>query len=135
MADEALICILLVDSEIINLQNVGHFLEQNGYQVDTAADSSKAISLLAQESYDLVITDLKIGEVGGVEVLKSVKEMYPQIEVIIFTGCATINSAVEAMSQGTFYYMAKPIKLKELHELVAQATEKTLLRRGISRLK
>ncbi len=135
MSKESTIRILLVDDEIINLQNVGHFLEHNGYQVTTAANGSDAINQLNHGVFDLVITDLKMGDVDGVEVLKTAKELHPQIEVIVVTGYATINSAVEAMAQGAFYYMAKPIKLQELQTLIVQATEKTMLRREISRLK
>jgi len=135
MSEEATISILLVDDEVINLQNVSHFLVQRGYQVTTAANGSDAISLLNLKAFDLVITDLKMPDVDGVQVMESAKQFYPEIEVIIITGYATINSAVKAMSRGAFYYMAKPIKLKELHDLIVKATEKTMLRREISFLK
>ncbi len=135
MGEETPIRILVVDDEVVNVKNVQRFLGNKGYDVVTATDGGDAISLLQAQPFDLVITDLKMGAVGGVEVLVAAKELYPQIEVIIFTGYATVNSAVEAMSQGAFYYMAKPIKLSELYELVVQATEKTLLRREVSRLK
>ncbi len=135
MSKEATISILLVDDEIINLQNISHFLEHKGYLVTTASSGSEAITLLNHGVFDLVITDLKMADVDGVQVMKRAKEINPEVEVIIVTGYATIDSAVEAMSRGAFYYMAKPIKLKELHALIAQATEKTMLRREISRLK
>jgi DNA-binding NtrC family response regulator len=76
-----------------------------------------------------------MGDVDGVQVMKTAKELHPEIEVIIVTGYATVNSAVDAMDQGAFYYLPKPINLKELHSLVIRATEKTLLRREIGRLK
>ncbi|MBW1635773.1 MAG: sigma-54-dependent Fis family transcriptional regulator [Deltaproteobacteria bacterium] len=135
MTKEATIRILLVDDEIINLQNVSHFLVQKGYQVTTAANGSEAISLLNHKSFDLVITDLKMPDVDGVQVMTSAKQIHPEVEVIIITGYATINSAVNAMVSGAFYYMAKPIKLKELHTLILKATEKTMLRREIALLK
>ncbi len=135
MADISNITILLVDDEVISLQNVGHFLEQQGFQVTTAENGSEAIDVLRKRHVDLVITDLKMGDVSGVQVMKIAKELHPEIEVIIVTGYATVNSAVDAMDQGAFYYLPKPIKLKELHALVLRATEKTLLLREISRLK
>ncbi len=135
MTDVSNIAILLVDDEVINVQNVGHFLEQQGFQVTTAASGNEAITLLSQSHFDLVITDLKMGDVDGVQVMKTAKELHPEIEVIIVTGYATVNSAVDAMSHGAFYYLPKPIKLKELHTLVLRATEKTMLLREISRLK
>ncbi len=135
MSDNSTLSILLVDDEVINLQNVGHFLKQQEFQVVTAASGNEAIALLSQSPFDLVITDLKMGDVDGVEVMKTAKELHSDIEVIIVTGYATVNSAVNAMSQGAFYYLPKPIKLKELHSLVLRATEKTMLRREITRLK
>ena len=135
MSEEGNIEILLVDDEVINLQNVGHFLEKKGFKVTTAESGNKAVGLLSQSHFDLVITDLKMGDVDGVQVMKTAKELHPEIEVIIITGYATVNSAVDAMAQGAFYYLPKPIKLKELYALVQRATEKTMLRREISRLK
>ncbi len=135
MSENNTIAILLVDDEVINLQNVSHFLEQQGFQVTTAESGNEAMGLLAQSHFDLVITDLKMGDVDGVQVMKTAKEIHPEIEVIIVTGYATVNSAVNAMAQGAFYYLPKPIKLKELHALVLRATEKTMLKREISRLK
>ncbi len=135
MTDTNTISILLVDDEVINLQNVGHFLSQQEFKVTTAASGGEAIAQLGQFHFDLVITDLKMGDVDGVQVMKTAKELYPEIEVIIVTGYATVDSAVDAMAQGAFYYLSKPIKLKELQALVIKATEKTMLRREISRLK
>ncbi|MDD3814738.1 MAG: sigma-54 dependent transcriptional regulator [Desulfocapsaceae bacterium] len=135
MSDKPTIAILLVDDEVINLENVGHFLEQQGFQVTTATNGSEAISLLQQSHFDLVITDLKMGDVDGIQVMNTAKELQPEIEVIIITGYATINSAVDVMAQGAFYYLSKPIKLKELHALVLRALEKTMLLKEITRLK
>jgi len=135
MSEKPTIAILLVDDEVINLENVGHFLEQQRFQVTTATNGSEAISLLQQSHFDLVITDLKMGDVDGIQVMNTAKELQPEIEVIIVTGYATINSAVDVMAQGAFYYLSKPIKLKELHALVLRAVEKTMLLREITRLK
>ncbi len=135
MSEKNDITILLVDDEEINVQNVGHFLDHNGFLVTTATSGNEALKLLSLSHFDLVITDLKMGDVDGVQVMNVAKELHPEIEVIIVTGYATVDSAVDAMSQGAFYYLPKPIKLKELHALVLKATEKTLLRREIGRLK
>jgi len=135
MPKNSTITILLVDDEVINIQNVGHFLAQQGFQVTTAASGTEALGQLNQSHFDLVITDLKMGDIDGVQVMKTAKELYPDIEVIIVTGYATVNSAVDAMAQGAFYYLPKPIKLKELHALVLRAMEKTMLRREVNRLK
>ena len=135
MSEKNNITILLVDDEEINVQNVGHFLDHQGFLVTTATSGNEALKLLSQSHFDLVITDLKMGDVDGVQVMNVAKELHPEIEVIIVTGYATVDSAVDAMAQGAFYYLPKPIKLKELHALVLKASEKTLLRREIGRLK
>jgi DNA-binding NtrC family response regulator len=135
MVPESSIHILLVDDEIINLENIGHFLGGKGYRISTAKSGSAAIELLRQTDFDLVVTDLKMGDVDGVQVLKTARELQPKIEVIMVTGYATVSSAVEVMSSGAFYYMPKPIKLNELYALVTQATEKAMLRQEISLLK
>jgi DNA-binding NtrC family response regulator len=135
MTDISNIAILLVDDEVINVQNVGLFLEQHGFHVTTAVSGNEAMNLLSQSHFDLVITDLRMGDVDGVQVMKTAKELHPEIEVIIITGHATVNSAVDAMAQGAFYYLPKPIKLKELHTLVLRATEKIMLLREIRSLK
>lgn len=134
MSENSSISILLVDDEEINVQNVGHFLEHQGFRVTTANNGNEALEQLNTSPFDLVITDLKMGDIDGVQVMKTAKELHPEIEVIIVTGYATVNSAVNAMAQGAFYYLPKPIKLKELHALIVKATEKTILRREIKRL-
>ncbi len=135
MSEENRIAILLVDDEVISLENVGHFLSKNGFLVTTAGSGEEAVDLLHRCHFDLVITDIKMNDVDGIQVMEMAKRLHSEIEVIIVTGYATVNSAVTAMAQGAFYYLSKPIKLKELHEMVLRATEKTQLRWEISRLK
>ncbi len=134
MSEHNYIQILLIDDEVINLQNINHFLTQQGYIVETAASGSEAIVKLSHGSFDLVITDLKMGDIDGLQVMKAAKELLPDAEIIIITGYATVDSAVDAMSQGAFYYLPKPINLKELNIFIKKAMEKTLLKREISRL-
>jgi DNA-binding NtrC family response regulator len=110
MSEQKNIRILLVDDEVINLQNISHFLTQEGYNVETAASGTEALGKLQHGNFDLIITDLKMGDMDGLQVMKATKEMLPDAEVIIITGYATIHSAVDAMAQGAFYYLPKPIK-------------------------
>ena len=135
MSDEKKISILLVDDEIINLENIGHFLQRKGFAITKAGSGEEAIGLLQRLHFDLVITDFKMNDIDGVQVMNMAKKLHPEIEVIIITGFATVPSAVDAMSRGAFYYLPKPIKLDELYSLILRATEKTLLRWEISRLK
>ncbi|MCK9297127.1 MAG: sigma-54 dependent transcriptional regulator [Desulfobulbaceae bacterium] len=135
MQEDKAIRILVVDDEIINLQNIHHVLTKEGYHVETASCGKEAVEIITHNRFDLIITDLKMPDIDGVQVMNIAKEMQPEAEVIIITGYATVNSAVEAMAEGAFYYMAKPIKLNELRALVKKALEKTILKNEISRLK
>ena len=125
MSEQNNISILIVDDEIISLENISHFLTQQGYAVQIASSGSEAVSKLSQGHFDLVITDLKMGDIDGIQVMKAAKELMPEAEVIIITGYATINSAVEVMAHGAFYYLPKPIKLNELHDIIKKAIEKS----------
>ncbi len=127
--------ILVVDDEIINLENIRHFLTKQGYAVQIAENGHIAMEFIAAGDFDLVITDLKMEGVDGNQVLAYSKEMLPKAEVIIMTGYATVNSAVVAMARGAYYYLPKPIKLNELKTLIAKALEQNLLRREVSKLK
>ncbi|OQX19372.1 MAG: Fis family transcriptional regulator [Desulfobulbaceae bacterium A2] len=127
--------ILVIDDERINLENISHVLRKDGYAVETATCGQQALELMEGGRYDLVITDLKMEGMDGVQVMRHAKELMPESEVIIVTGYATVNSAVEAMALGAFYYLPKPLKLDELRALVAKALEKTVLKNEISRLK
>jgi len=134
MPEQNNIKILLVDDEAINLQNISHFLTKKGYEVQTAANGIEAVNKLQHKTFDLIITDLKMSDMDGLQVMKAARELLPDAEVIIITGYATIHSAVDAMAQGAFYYLPKPIKLNELHAFINKAMEKTLLKREIDQL-
>jgi len=79
MSDENKIAILLVDDEIINLENVGHFLSRKGFTVTTAASGEEAIELLQHSHFDLVVTDFKMHDIDGVQVMKTAKKLHPEI--------------------------------------------------------
>jgi len=127
--------ILLVDDEIINLENIRHYLTRQGYSLQIAENGYVAMELLDTHHFDLVITDLKMEGVDGTQVMEYSKQKMPETEVIIMTGYATVQSAVDAMVRGAYYYLPKPIKLHELKTLVEKALEKHLLRREVSELK
>jgi DNA-binding NtrC family response regulator len=127
--------ILLVDDEIINLENLRHYLTKQGYSLQVAESGYVAIELIDNHVFDLVITDLKMEGIDGCQVMEYSKKKLPDAEVIIMTGYATVNSAVEAMARGAYYYLPKPIKLHELKVLIEKALEKNMLRREVSELK
>jgi len=99
-----------------------------GYEVDEAADGNQASEMGAAEGYDIVLTDLRLGEPDGMEVLRAIKEAQPRSEVIVMTAYGTIESAVEAMRLGAFDYLQKPFSEPELLLKVQKALESRKLR-------
>ncbi len=127
--------ILVVDDEQVNLENISHVLTKDGYHISTASSGGKALQMLEVQNFDLVVTDLRLGDMDGVSVMEYVKQNSPDTEVIVITGYATVNSAVEAMSKGAYYYLPKPFNFKQLREVIHTALEKTQLKREISILR
>ena len=98
--------LLVVDDEEIARANLKHILEKEGYQVVAVTNGAEAIVQMEKTSFDLVLTDLLMLEVGGMELLRQVKDRYPQTDVVIITGFATVPSAVEALQKGAYHYLA-----------------------------
>lgn len=121
--------LLIVDDEKIALRNLEHALIKDGYEVVATQSGSNALALLESQSFDVVLTDLRMEKVDGMQVLKKCRERLPDSEVLMITGFATLESAVEAMKAGAFYYLAKPFRLDEVRQLVSEALEKIHLKR------
>ncbi|MCE5182784.1 MAG: sigma-54 dependent transcriptional regulator [Betaproteobacteria bacterium] len=121
--------LLVVDDEKIALKNLVHVLKKEGYEVTGAQSGTAALALIESQPFDVVLTDLKMEKVDGMQVLKKCHERSPDIEVIVITGYATPGSAVEAMKKGAFYYIAKPFRLDEVRQVVGEAMEKICLKR------
>lgn len=127
--------ILVVDDEEVALTNLVYVLKKEGYAVTGTQSGPDAIKLLSRHEYDLVLTDLKMEKADGMEVLARARQHHPDIEVIMITGYATVDSAIEAMKAGAYHYIAKPYKLDEVRKVVREALEKTALKRENQRLK
>ena len=110
--------LLCVDDEAIILDSFRKILVLDGYSVDTVESGREALSLIHKHHYDFVFTDLKMPEMDGSEVARAVKEMRPDIDVVIITGYATVESAVECMKHGVMDYVQKPFTEDELLEFV-----------------
>ncbi len=121
--------LLIVDDEEIALHNLQHVMERAGYEVSATQNGAQAISLLGAQTFDVVLTDLRMEGVDGMDVLKKSRALQPEAEVIFITGFATAESAVQALKHGAFYYIAKPFRLDEVRKVVAEALAKVLLRR------
>ncbi|OYW39438.1 MAG: Fis family transcriptional regulator [Hydrogenophilales bacterium 12-61-10] len=121
--------LLIVDDEAIALGNLRHVMEKEGYQVTATQSGAAAVALLGKQAFDVVLTDLRMEGVDGMDVLKASRERQPDAEVIFITGFATAESAVQALKHGAFYYVAKPFRLDEVRKVVAEALAKVRLRR------
>ncbi len=117
--------ILAVDDEVVILDSFRKILVIAGYSVDTVETGPEALGLVKKNNYDFVFTDFKMPDMDGVEVTKAVKHLRPDIDVIMITGYASIESAVETMKYGAMDYVQKPFTEDELVEFV----NKILIRR------
>lgn len=121
--------LLIVDDEKIAMKNLEHVMKKEGYEVTASQSGGNALTLLEKQPFDVVLTDLRMEKVDGMQILKRCRENHPDTEVILVTGYATLENAVEAMKHGAFYYLAKPYRLEEVRKVVAEALEKIRLRR------
>ncbi len=127
--------ILLVDDEPIALDNLRYILEKEGYDVITTNNGNEAISLIKENELDLVLTDLRMPETDGMQVLDFSRHESPDTEVIMITGYATIDSAIGAMKLGAYHYITKPYKIDEVRTVVNEALTKRALKRENRALK
>lgn len=127
--------ILVVDDEAIARENLEHILTKDGYDVVTADSGFAALKKLANTEFDLVMTDLKMKQVDGMEVLARTKEQYPDTEVVMLTAFATLATAIEAMQKGAYHYIPKPYKIDEVRMITKRALEKKALKDEIRVLK
>ncbi len=113
--------ILVVDDEVRTRKNLDHVLTKEGYEVYTAANGEQALDVLHEKPVDLLVTDLKMDRIDGMELLQRARQDDPSVQVIVITGYATVPSAIEAMKKGTFHYITKPFKLEEIRSSVKAA--------------
>lgn len=113
--------ILILDDEPIVSKRLKPSLEKNGYEVETFTRSVDALTRIREKDFDIVITDLKMEGVNGMEFLTEVKRRSPATEVIVITGFATMETARQSFSRGVFDFMAKPFKLGEILAVIRKA--------------
>jgi DNA-binding NtrC family response regulator len=100
--------ILVIDDESIVRTSCSRSLTPEGYEVKLSQNGADAMKMLEEESFDLVLTDLKMPDIDGIEVLKMIKQRWPQTEVIVVTGYQTVDTAVKSIKLGAFDYLEKP---------------------------
>ncbi|MBP7516615.1 MAG: endopeptidase La [Desulfobulbus sp.] len=118
--------ILIVDDEEIARANMKHVLVKEGYTCHDAGNGAEAMEVMAREEIDLVVTDLKMERMDGLELLEQINRTAPEVPVIMVTGFATVSSAVDALKRGAAHYLGKPVSLDELRATVREVLEKKL---------
>ncbi len=121
--------ILVIDDDPVVRDSCVRLLEPEGYRVETAGRGTAGLELLETMSFDLVLTDLRMPDMDGLQVLRAVRERYGDVEVMIFTGHGTVATAVDAMRMGAFDYIEKPFVPDELVLAVGRAVERRHLSR------
>ncbi len=112
--------LLVVDDEKIARTNLEYVLTKEGYRVDTAANGAEALALLEKRRFDLLLTDLKMDQMDGNQLLEAAKRLDAEIQVVMVTGFATVGSAVDAFRKGAAHYLPKPVNIDELRAVVRQ---------------
>ncbi|MGD9139562.1 MAG: response regulator, partial [Desulfobacterales bacterium] len=115
--------ILVVDDEISMRELLEYMLNKEGYQVTCAEDGRKAIRLLEKNQYDLLLCDIKLGDISGLDVLRASKKNNQDTVVILISAFASTETAVEAMNEGAYDYVPKPFDKDELLHTVAKALD------------
>jgi len=117
------ISILVIDDEQVVLDSVRKHLRDDGYAIHTVLSAEEGLTLLDRDpiGIDIVLTDLMMPHIDGLELIKSVKARFPNMPVILITGYATINTALQAKQLGAFGYIAKPFSKAELKTVVHEA--------------
>jgi DNA-binding NtrC family response regulator len=127
--------ILVVDDERSILVLLKEALGQWGYQVTTASSAAEALGILKSELFDALISDIRMPDMSGLDLLREVKKQDESIEVVMMTGYPTIASAVQALKEGAYDYLSKPLILDELRHLMSRMMERRFLRGEIHTLR
>ncbi len=127
--------ILIVDDEAAQRDALAGFLKKKGYAIDTAMNGQAAVKIAEKKSIDMILTDLRMPDLDGLGVLKKVKEINPDIDVVVMTAYGSIESATEAMKQGAVDFVSKPIDLTQLELVMRKALERKQLIAENRRLK
>ena len=118
--------VMILDDEPIVCERLRSTLEKVQLDLETYTDPLEAIRRFSEKKFKVLITDLKMKELDGIEILKRVKQVSPETQVIVITGFATVEKAKEALKIGAYDFIAKPFKLSQLRDLVIKALGRPL---------
>ncbi|WP_421899489.1 sigma-54-dependent transcriptional regulator [Maridesulfovibrio sp.] len=127
--------ILIVEDETIARDNLTHVMTEAGHTVIAVGSGTEALQKIGKQEFELVLTDLMLPGMNGIELLEHIKEIQPATQVIVITGHATVDTAVVAMQKGAHSYIAKPLNLDELRAQVHNALERQALSVEVLRLR
>jgi len=127
--------ILIVDDEKIVRESLFHWFEEDNYQVDTAEDGESALQKYEKEKYDLLLVDMKMPGMSGLDLLSKIKEIDKDALIILITAFASVPTAITALKNGAFDYVTKPVDPDELNNIVKNALESAILKRENKTLK
>ncbi|BEQ15351.1 sigma-54-dependent transcriptional regulator [Desulfoferula mesophila] len=127
--------IAVIDDEPIVCRRLQRALLKEGYEVECFGEGSSFLQRLPTHPFDIVFTDLRMPGIDGLEVLRQARSLKPGCEVIVFTGHGSMDTAIQAIKQGAYYYVAKPFQLQEITHLADSALEKIKLKEENRRLK
>jgi two-component system response regulator HydG len=133
--DPADLKLLVVDNEAAHAHAMTESLEKVGYHCEVATSGPDAAKLIERETYDVIITDMVMNDVDGMKILKLARERLPECEIVMVTGHATVPVAVEAMQQGAFNFLEKPITPNRLRAIADKAAEAVSLKRQNTELR
>ncbi len=115
--------VLLLDDEPIVGKRLKPALDKIGCQVEVFEDPKKAVARIDEKEFDIVVTDIRMEEIDGIQVLEHVQQKWPRTKVIMITGYAKMDLAREAMGKGVFDFIAKPFRPDDLRQIIARAAE------------
>jgi len=115
---------LVIDDEQVVLDSVSKILTNENYEVDVSLSGREGLNWAIQKEYDIVLTDIRMPDIGGMRVLRDIKRANPSLPVVMITGYGSINSSVQAMKLGAADYIEKPFTPDQLIEAVASALDK-----------
>jgi DNA-binding NtrC family response regulator len=127
--------ILVIDDDQETLDLLDYYLTSKGYAVTTANTGEQALALAEGNRFNLVLTDLRLPDVDGIEVVERLKKTSLEIEIIMISGQGSVSDAVDATKAGAFYFVQKPIELDELTVLIEKALERSQQAQEIERLR
>ncbi|MBI5681938.1 MAG: sigma-54-dependent Fis family transcriptional regulator [Deltaproteobacteria bacterium] len=120
--------ILVVDDDAGIRDVLKEFLEKKGYDIETIGDSRNVIERVKSKQFDIILVDLKMPDINGLELLKAIKQFDAETVVIIMTGYASLETAIQAIREGEYDYITKPFRLEEIYITIKNACEKIFLK-------